>query len=89
MTTERVQHRLPQGDLSEYVVGVFEILGGLGVLFARWRRAASLSLGALMMSALCTHVVHAEFPRVIPPLALGGVAFDDYTGQPYYFLKPR
>ena len=60
---------------ASYVVGVFEILGGLGVLFPRWRRAASLVLGALMMGALCTHVVHAEFPRVIPPLVLGGLAF--------------
>lgn len=60
---------------AQYVVGVFEILGGLGVLIPRWRRAASLTLGALMLGALCTHVVNAEFPRVIPPLVLGGLAF--------------
>ena len=60
---------------AQYVVGVFEILGGLGVLIPRWRRAASLTLGVLMMGALCTHVVNAEFPRVIPPLVLGGLAF--------------
>ena len=60
---------------AQYVVGVFEILGGLGVLIPRWRRPASLTLGALMMGALCTHVVNGEFPRVIPPLVLGGLAF--------------
>jgi putative oxidoreductase len=60
---------------AQYVVGVFQILAGLGVLIPRWRRAASLILGALMTGALCTHVVNAEFRRVIPPLVLGGLAF--------------
>jgi putative oxidoreductase len=60
---------------ASYLVGVFEIAGGLGVLFPRWRRAASLTLGALMIGALCTHLLHFEFPRVIPPLVLGGLAF--------------
>jgi putative oxidoreductase len=60
---------------AQYVVGVFEMLGGLGVLIPRWRRAASLTLGALMIAALFTHVVNAEFARVIPPLVLGGLAF--------------
>ena len=60
---------------TAYVVGVLEILGGLGVLIPRWRRAASLTLAVVMMGALCTHLIHAEFPRVIPPLVLGGVAF--------------
>ena len=59
----------------QYVVGVAEILGGLGMLIPQWRRAASLTLGALMIGALCTHVVNGEFPRVIPPLVLGGLAF--------------
>ena len=57
------------------VVGILEILAGLGVLIPRWRRAASLVLGALMIGALCTHAVNAEFPRIIPPLVLGGLAF--------------
>src|SRR5262245_42574987 len=53
---------------AHYVVGVLEILGGLGVLVPRLRPAASLMLGALMIGAFCTHIVHAEVPRVIPPL---------------------
>ena len=60
---------------ASYVVGIVEIIGGLGVLFPGWRRAASMTLGALMMGALCTHLVHVEFLRVIPPLVLGGLAF--------------
>jgi uncharacterized membrane protein YphA (DoxX/SURF4 family) len=66
---------------AQYFVGVFEILGGLGVLIPQWRRAAALTLGALMVGALGTHVVHAEFPRVIPPLVLGGLAFLVYWSQ--------
>ena len=57
-----------------YVVGILEILAGLGVLIPRWIRASSLTLGALLAGAVYTHVVNAEFPRVIPPLVLGGLA---------------
>ena len=64
------------------VVGVLEVLGGLGVLFPRWRRAAAATLVALMMGALGTHAVHAEFPRLIPPLVLGGLACLMYSARP-------
>ena len=76
---------------ASYVVGVFEILGGLGVLIPWWRRAASLMLGAVMTGASCTHVVHAEFPRVIPPLVLGGLAFLMYWshGRPTRRTRPH
>jgi putative oxidoreductase len=56
------------------VVGVLELLGGLGVLVPRWRRPAAMLLAALMIGALATHVLHAEFSRVLPPLVLGGLA---------------
>ena len=55
-------------------VGVLEILGGLGVLIPRLRRAAAAILVALMIGALGTHAVQAEFPRLIPPIVLGGLA---------------
>ena len=70
---------------AQYVIGVFEILGGLGVLIPRWRRAAAAILVALMIGALCTHAIQAEFPRLIPPLVLGGLAFLLYSSQ----LRPR
>ena len=70
---ERFEHWGYPPTLS-YVVGILEILAGLGVLIPRWRRASSLTLATLMAGALYTHVVNAEFPRVIPPLVLGGLA---------------
>ena len=64
---------------AHYVVGVLEILGGLGVLIPKWRRAAAAILLALMTGALGTHAVNAEFPRLIPPLVLGGLALLIYV----------
>jgi putative oxidoreductase len=66
---------------TQYVVGVLEILGGLGVLIPKWRRAAAAILVAVMIGALGTHVVHAEFPRLIPPFVLGGLAFLMYSAR--------
>ena len=37
------------------------------------------------IGALCTHAVHAEFPRLIPPFVLGGLAFLLYSSR----LRPR
>jgi uncharacterized membrane protein YphA (DoxX/SURF4 family) len=56
------------------VVGVLEVLGGLGLLIPRSRRAAAAVLVAIMIGALGTHAIHGEFPRFIPPLVLGGCA---------------
>jgi uncharacterized membrane protein YphA (DoxX/SURF4 family) len=67
---------------ASYVIGVFEILGGLGVLIPRWRRAAAAILVALMLGALGTHAIQGEFPRLIPPLVLGGLAFVLYLSRP-------
>ena len=67
---------------AHYVVGVLEILGGLGVLIPKWRRAAAAILVALMIGALGTHAVNAEFPRLIPPLVLGGLASLLYSARP-------
>jgi hypothetical protein len=51
-----------------------EIIGGIGVLIPPWRRTATAILVVLMIGALSTHAAHAEFPRLIPPLVLGGLA---------------
>ena len=66
---------------AHYVVGMLEILGGLAVVIPKWRRAAAAILVALMIGALGTHAVNAEFPRLIPPLVLGGLAFLVYLGR--------
>jgi uncharacterized membrane protein YphA (DoxX/SURF4 family) len=67
---------------AQYVIGVLEILGGLGVLIPKWRRGAAATLVAVMIGALGTHVVKAEFPRLIPPLVLGGLALLLYSTRP-------
>jgi putative oxidoreductase len=59
----------------QYLIGALEIICGLGVLIPRWRRAAAAVLVGLMIGALCTHIVQGEFPRLIPPFVLGGLAF--------------
>ena len=66
---------------TQYLIGVFEVLGGLGMLIPRWRRAAAAILVALMIGALCTHVVQGEVPRIIPPLVLGGLALLLYSSR--------
>lgn len=55
---------------TRYVIALLEILGGLGVLIPRWRRAAAATLAILMIGALATHAVHAELSRLMPPLFL-------------------
>ena len=62
-------------------VGVLEILGGLGVLIPKSRRAAAATVVGLMIGALFTHLVNGEFLRLIPPLVLGGLAFLVYTSR--------
>jgi putative oxidoreductase len=59
---------------AQSVVGMIELLGGIGLLVPRARPAAALVLGALMIGALGTHLLNGEWARVVPPLVLGGVA---------------
>jgi uncharacterized membrane protein YphA (DoxX/SURF4 family) len=59
---------------TSLAVGVLEILAGLGMLLPRWRRPAATILIVLMTGAACTHALNGEFSRVVPPLALGGLA---------------
>ncbi len=56
------------------VVGVLEILGGVGLLIPKSRRAAAATLIALMVGAVLTHLVNAEPFRLAAPLILGGMA---------------
>ena len=60
---------------------MLEILGGLGVLIPNWRRAAAATLVVLMIGALGTHAVHGEFPRLVPPIVLGGLALLMYVAR--------
>ena len=66
------------------IVGVLEMLAGVGVLIPKLRRAAAATLVAIMIGALCTHLVHAEFLRLIPPLVLGALALLVYSAPPVH-----
>ena len=66
---------------ARYFIGALEILGGLGVLIPRCRRAAAAILAAAMIGALCTHAAYGELSRFIPPLVLGGLAFLLYLSR--------
>ena len=60
---------------SSYVIGILEIVAGIAILIPRWRRMAAAALMLIMIGALCTHVLHGEWARMIPPVLLGGLAF--------------
>lgn len=56
---------------SQYVIGALEIVSGLALLLPRSRKPAAGSLTLVMAGAICTHVMHGEWLRVMPPLLLG------------------
>ncbi len=60
---------------AQYVIGMLEVLAGLGVLIPAARRASATVLVAVMTGAAGTHAIHGEWPRVIPPVVLGALAF--------------
>src|SRR5262245_41964479 len=53
------------------IVGAAEVLGAIGLLWRRTRRAAATMLIGVMAAAAITHLVHAELRRVLLPLLLG------------------
>lgn len=63
----------PRG--SQYLIGAIEMLAGAGLVIPRTRRVAAGVIIAVMLGAAITHVIHAEFVRIIPPAVLGLAAF--------------
>jgi len=59
---------------SQYVIGALEILAGVGLLIPKVRRSAAATLIGMMIGAMCTHLVNAEYQRLIPPLVLAALA---------------
>lgn len=59
---------------SQYVIGALEIISGLALLLPRSRKPAAGSLTLIMAGAICTHVMHGEWLRVMSPLLLGILA---------------
>ena len=76
---ERFAHwGYPRG--SQYLVGIIEMAAGVGLLIPRSRRVAAAMLMIVMIGAAFTHLIHAEFQRVIPSALLGAAAFLLYAG---------
>jgi uncharacterized membrane protein YphA (DoxX/SURF4 family) len=66
---------------AHYVIGVSEVLAGIGLLIPSSRRSAAAILVILMIGALGTHALQAEFARLIPPVVLGGLALLLYASH--------
>ena len=58
-----------------YISGFFEILGGIGLLFARLRKIAALGLLALLISVYPANIYMALYPEVFPQYSLSLLYF--------------
>ena len=57
-----------------YLTGAIEVAGGIGLLVPRLSALAATCLGMLMMVAIATHVVHAEWGMLLIALAIFSAA---------------
>jgi len=67
---------------ARYAIGGVEMLSGAGLLIPSFRRGAAVILAAVMLGAFTTHLFHGEFPRLIPPLVLGGLLCALFVWKP-------
>ena len=58
-----------------YISGFFEILGGIGLLFARLRKIAALGLLALLISVYPANIYMALYPEVFPQYSISLLYF--------------
>lgn len=58
-----------------YATGVIEVVGGLALLVRRVSALASVGLGGMMIGAVATHAMHAEWPMLILASAIMALAF--------------
>ena len=59
---------LPLRREALYITGIFELLGGIGLLIPRFQRAASWGLAALLVAIFPANIYHA-----IKNIQLGGI----------------
>ncbi len=57
-----------------YATGAFEVLGAIALLIPRSSAPAAATLAALMVGAVGTHVVHAEWGMLVVAAVLLGLA---------------
>ena len=48
-----------------YLTGALEVVGGLAVAIGILRKFAAAGLALLMLGAIATHLMHAEWPMLI------------------------
>ena len=53
-----------------YLTGVLEVAGAIGLLLPRWSALAGACLAGLMVGAVLTHLVHAEWPMLVIAAAI-------------------
>ena len=59
---------LPWRRAALYITGIFELLGGIGLLIPRFQRAAAWGLAALLVAIFPANVYHA-----VKNIQLGGI----------------
>ncbi len=57
---------IPEPLAMVYISGVFELLGAIGILFARWRPLAGLGLTALIIAVTPANVYMWQNPSLFP-----------------------
>lgn len=57
-----------------YLTGVIEVAGGVGLLLRRVSALASAGLAAMMVGAIATHVIHAEWAMLAAASIIFGMA---------------
>lgn len=65
-----------------YFTGVVEVIGALGLLITRLSSLSSLCLGALMLGAIGTHLIHSEWLMLAIASSIGFAAlWRAWTGR--------
>ncbi|MEP5612450.1 MAG: DoxX family protein [Cyclobacteriaceae bacterium] len=69
-------------DNFYFVIGGLEVLGAILVFIPKFASKAALGLGIIMIGATLTHVIHAEWDRIIFTLIFTGLC-----GGVFYLRK--
>jgi uncharacterized membrane protein len=67
---------LPLRREALYITGIFELLGGIGLLIPRFQRAAALGLAMLLVAIFPANIYHA-----VKNIQLGGI-----LNSPFYHV---
>ena len=57
-----------------YFTGVVEVAGGIGLLIRRFSALAAAGLATMMIGAVATHVIHAEWGMLVAATVILGLS---------------